>query len=419
MRDLAALLDAVRRPVFGGRMNQSQVDGVLRLLEGAKRNGVTDVRHVAYGLATGAWETGRKMQPLEEYGKGAGRAYGKPDKTTGERYFGRGDVQLTWIDNYRQFAELLGVDLVHNPELALDPDVSADVLWIGCRDGLFRKGHSLKRYFPPGNRTGDPIMARLIVNGIPKGKKLPDRAEEIADYHAAFLRGLEAAGWPDVEIDGEDRGEPLRRPDGAPERPVPGNAPTGAGRGRNNVQIPHGERSGSILAVQTRLKALNYHDVGELDGKWGGRTRGAIAAFLNDRERADISVDDITPELVAELDAAEAVGFKRPIAKARSDAQAPEVAPKLETVNQSWWSQFTAWLIGLPAAFLALAKTYLGDGDGDGMPDIVKTAFDAFSAVPSQYYAYAVTAAAIAVAVFASRAKRAAVKAYQEGRLSS
>jgi hypothetical protein len=35
------------------------------------------------------------MQPIEEYGKGRGMPYGKPDPTTGQVYYGRGFVQLT------------------------------------------------------------------------------------------------------------------------------------------------------------------------------------------------------------------------------------------------------------------------------------------------------------------------------------
>ena len=40
------------------------------------------------------------MQPIEEYGKGKGRPYGIKDRETGETYFGRGYVQLTWRENY-------------------------------------------------------------------------------------------------------------------------------------------------------------------------------------------------------------------------------------------------------------------------------------------------------------------------------
>jgi peptidoglycan hydrolase-like protein with peptidoglycan-binding domain len=38
----------------------------------------------------------------------------------------------------------------------------------------------------------------------------------------------------------------------------------------------------SVEAVQQRLKDLGYHEVGQVDGKVGQRTRAAILAFRND-----------------------------------------------------------------------------------------------------------------------------------------
>jgi hypothetical protein len=374
------------------------------------------------------------MQPIEEYGRGAKHAYGKPDKVTGVTYYGRGDVQLTHKDNYAEQGRRLGLDLVNNPELALDPEVSASIIWEGMVGGLFRRGHSLPRYFPPGG-GGDPIQARLIVNGIPKGKTLPDRAEEIAAFYRAFLAGLAAAGWPESIPAARPASFPAPEPrpaEKSPETAAGGfspesgvgqrgegeNAPATPRPKQNGVPIPAaGQVSEALRGVQTRLKAMGYHEVGEQDGQWGSRTAAGIAAFMNDRKMT--GTPTITPALMGELTAAEAEPFKRPIFAARAEAQAPQVAPKLETVNASWWSQFTAWLVGLPAVLIGIAKTFFGDGDGDGTPDVLKSAYAMAANVPAQYYAYAVAAAAGVIAYKAWRAKQAAVKAYQEGRLTS
>ena len=42
----------------------------------------------------------------------------------------------------------------------------------------------------------------------------------------------------------------------------------------------------SVAAVQRRLQDLGYHEVGQVDGKVGPRTRAAILAFRNDNDLA-------------------------------------------------------------------------------------------------------------------------------------
>ena len=55
-------------------------------------------------------------------------AYGKVNPTTGQRYFGRGLIQLTWDYNYATYGKALGVDLTNHPEIALEYHTSARVL---------------------------------------------------------------------------------------------------------------------------------------------------------------------------------------------------------------------------------------------------------------------------------------------------
>ena len=43
------------------------------------------------------------------------------------RYCGRGFIQITGRDNYQIFGDLLGVDLIHQPDQALQPDVAARI----------------------------------------------------------------------------------------------------------------------------------------------------------------------------------------------------------------------------------------------------------------------------------------------------
>lgn len=169
-----------------GPMSQTEVEGINALLAEMDGRGWTDRRWWAYVLATTWHETASTMQPIAEYGKGKGRSYGAPDPVTGQTYYGRGFVQLTWKDNYAKLGELLGIDLVKHPELAMEPGPAAEIMCLGMADGLFT-GKSLGDYFDAD--SNDFINARRIVNGT-------DKASLIAGYHAKALAAVDA-GWGD------------------------------------------------------------------------------------------------------------------------------------------------------------------------------------------------------------------------------
>jgi putative chitinase len=171
----------VRRTLFANALQQAQVDGLNAILDGWEaKYAEKDKRWLAYALATAYHETARTMQPIEEFGKGRGRPYGKRYPQTGQVYYGRGLVQLTWYYNYDKMKELLGVDLVHHPELALDPKTATNIMFVGMLDGIFT-GKTLANYF--GEVTEDWIHARRIINGL-------DKAQAIAAYGRNFHSAL-------------------------------------------------------------------------------------------------------------------------------------------------------------------------------------------------------------------------------------
>ena len=167
--------------LFNGNMKQTQKDGMTAILDEWDTNyGSTDIRYLAYMFATVFHETAKTMQPIAEYGKGAGRAYGTPDPETGQTYYGRGFVQLTWKTNYAKFGQLLGVDLVNNPDLAMDMPTATKVMFIGMTKGLFT-GVALSNYF--NDTKADWVNARKIINGL-------DSADLIAGYGTTFFSAL-------------------------------------------------------------------------------------------------------------------------------------------------------------------------------------------------------------------------------------
>jgi len=203
--DRKSYFDSVRASLFGS-LTQQQVEGQEAILGEWELQVVdppmTDLRFLAYMLATTYHECSAKMWPIEEIGKGEGQPYGKIDPETGQAYYGRGYVQLTWRENYKRATTELGLkgdaDLEWHPEMALDPQIAADVMFLGMREGWFRKSsdgrpQTLYRYF--NNTTDDPFEAREIINGdknkVPNWSTGVSVGQLIKGYHGKFLTALQ------------------------------------------------------------------------------------------------------------------------------------------------------------------------------------------------------------------------------------
>lgn len=174
---------------FGGTLTQAQVDGCNAILYEWERRAWPDLRWLAYMLATPFLETNRTMQPVREayylnppdqWSAASGKAESYRKTLRYYPFYGRGLSQITWEDNYRKFSPLVGVDLVAEPDRALEPAVAVKIMFEGMSRGLFT-GVGLARYFNP--TTDDPVNARRIINGT-------DRAAEFADVHRSFLAAL-------------------------------------------------------------------------------------------------------------------------------------------------------------------------------------------------------------------------------------
>jgi hypothetical protein len=207
----AFFFSVVRRTLFGGKLTEDQVKGMKGILDAFDEVGDKDQDTLAYALATAYYETGSRMVPVREgfasTDLGARRAvvalakkrgpksavakYSQPVPPHGHVYYGRGHVQLTWVDNYRASSADAGVDLVANPDAMLDPKISARVLIKGIMDGRWNgKRHGLDFYEGEDDFLSDAEAqeARRTVN-------VKDKAALIAGYHRRFYDALDAAGW--------------------------------------------------------------------------------------------------------------------------------------------------------------------------------------------------------------------------------
>ncbi|WP_299680079.1 glycoside hydrolase family 19 protein [uncultured Tenacibaculum sp.] len=172
--------DYVKQRLHFGRLKQSQVNGYNQILDYWENENLKDVRWLAYVLATTYHETDKTIKPLREYGKGRGRKYGIPDSENGQTYYGRGYVQLTWRKNYQKYSDILEIDLVDNPDLALDQEIATKILFHGMINGVFT-GKALKDYF--NENKSDWYNARRIVNGT-------DKMYTIGDYGKEFFAAI-------------------------------------------------------------------------------------------------------------------------------------------------------------------------------------------------------------------------------------
>lgn len=74
------------------------------------------------------------FKPIHEYGDDryfVQHYLGKDGNATPEdaiKYAGRGFLQLTGRDNYLRFGHMLGIDLINNPDTALEPNAAASLM---------------------------------------------------------------------------------------------------------------------------------------------------------------------------------------------------------------------------------------------------------------------------------------------------
>lgn len=187
LRGCQAVLD-----IDKAKLNSAHTKTIVELLTNASH---WSVGWMAYGLAT-AWHEARFI-PQDEWGKGRGRAYGKPGKHGGQVPHGRSLVQLTWDVGYEWADDALadaGIlprgALLKNFDLANRADIATFILVKGMEEGQFTKGgRSLRKYITSPNGThAEFVQARRIINAL-------DKADHIATEADGFASALLMGGW--------------------------------------------------------------------------------------------------------------------------------------------------------------------------------------------------------------------------------
>lgn len=127
----------------------------------------------AYVLATTEWETAHTFQPVKE-------AFWLDESWRKNHlsyypYYGRGYVQLTWKRNYQQYTDILDVDMVSEPNLAMVPSSALFILVHGFITGTFTT-RKITEFINAG--LVDYRSARKCINGTDKADEIKKLAEQ-------------------------------------------------------------------------------------------------------------------------------------------------------------------------------------------------------------------------------------------------
>lgn len=253
------------------------------ILAECKRHGITDRAQIAYILATAEHESG--LQPIPEiWGPtSAQRRYegrsdlGNTQPGDGFRYRGRGFIQITGRDRYSAWSKELDIDLVGDPDKALEPAIAARILVQGMKEGGFRPvgkgsvrgGYRLGEFIHEGSRI-DFKGARNIVN-YPD----PEQAADIVKRANKYYEVLKTVDRNRLYTELVEQ--------------TPTNSSNTQPQARQPI-LRMGSRGEAVVQLQMQLQQRGY-SVGPdgADGIFGSATEIAVKKFQEDRDLRPIN----------------------------------------------------------------------------------------------------------------------------------
>lgn len=392
----------VKKSLFKGRLTTEQVKGMDALFAVWKSRGTKDRRHLAYLLATTYHETGTRMIPVRE-GQGQrklwsdkqarnavaklfrekkiSRDYALPG-SFGNSFYGRGLAQITFEENYKRLGGILGIDLVRYPDKALENEVAAMILVEGSLKGLSLKGDFTKyalEDFIYGEKC-DYVRARQVINRM-------DRASDVANYAVKFEAALEAAGTEHVPFK-------LKKAAGRVAAPVATSAVVSSKE--------------ELRGIQTKLKELGYHEVGDPDGRWGDKTQTAVLAF---RAENDL---ELLPTIDDKFKAALWTATPRRVGEKRATAKLTDLKGIAPGATEMALLKKVAGFFGVGSFFVSGT---LSTDDVTGVTAKINAVKELMAILPSPLTIFALGVGAFGLYWLATRVGGKIVSAYREGRV--
>lgn len=306
---------------------------------------------------------------------------GGPASGDGYRYRGRGPLQTTGKAAYRKYGARMGVDLVADPDLILDPRYILLPSLYEWQDGR------LNTY---ADKDDAMSIARIINVGTVRTAQIPNGYKD----QLAALRRVKAAikrlGWEPGAVE--------------PSRPAPA-PPADALDTAAPIDPDDGLSKGEIEALQQRLRDLGYSEVGRVDGKWGPRTVAAVSAFQA------TSGLPVTGDLDKSTAAALTTAPPRPVSESRATTTAATMRQHGDKVAKaSFLNKVYSAVAGFFALIFGAAQE---SGTAVGYLSPVR---EFVTDVPPMVWFGAVAAVAAVIWWQANRAERAAVADVRSGR---
>ncbi|MGB0903618.1 MAG: N-acetylmuramoyl-L-alanine amidase, partial [Mangrovicoccus sp.] len=165
------------------------------ILKACYKWGVTDLSQIAYVLATAQHECNFGHPMVEHWTNSAAQQkyeHSKLNSETGDgqKFKGRGYVQLTFRYNYKRYGDALGMDFLSDPKVVERPEIAAEVLVYGMSQmGFTGPSQILAAYGEGANFDFDG--ARRMINGdkhkferrygMKKGPAIGNRARKFRD----------------------------------------------------------------------------------------------------------------------------------------------------------------------------------------------------------------------------------------------
>lgn len=155
------------------KVKETEANNKNILLSALAESGIEDPTEINQFLAQMDHESAgfKKLEEMASGKKYEGRKdLGNTQKGDGERFKGRGFIQLTGRANYKKYGELLGLDLENNPELASNPEIASKIAVAYWQD----------KVRPNVSDFNDVEKVTRIINGGLNG--LEDRKKRYSKY---------------------------------------------------------------------------------------------------------------------------------------------------------------------------------------------------------------------------------------------